>query len=134
MPFSYRCPHCGHESFISEQYAGQSGPCVACGRTVTIPLPDAPPPPRIGDDAVIRMLLPVGRSAWAIAAGYAGLFAVLAVPAPVALVLGLLAVRDLRKHREKHGWGRAVFGLVMGALFSLLLAAGLVAGMIGRFR
>ena len=32
------------------------------------------PTPRIGDDAGIRMLLPVGRSGWAIAAGYLGLF------------------------------------------------------------
>src|SRR3954471_11457956 len=40
-----------------------------------------PPPPRnpddIGQNAGIRMLLPVGRSGWAIAAGYLGLFSVL---------------------------------------------------------
>ncbi len=134
MPFSYTCPHCGHESFISEQYIGRSGPCAACGRIITVPPPGGTPPPQIGDDAVVRMLLPVGRSAWAIAAGYAGLFAVLFLPAPVALLLGLLAIRDLRKHPEKHGWGRAIFGLVMGTLFSLLLAFGLVAGLIDASR
>ena len=32
----------------------------------------APPRPAPGDDPVMRMLLPVGRSGWAIAAGYLG--------------------------------------------------------------
>jgi hypothetical protein len=68
-----------------------------------------------------RMLAPVGRSGLAIAAGYAGLFAVLVIPAPIALILGILAIIDIRKHPDKHGMGRAVFGLIMGILFSLPL-------------
>jgi len=67
------------------------------------------------------MLLPVGRSGLAIAAGYLGLFAVLLVPAPFALLLGGLAVRDIRRHPDKHGMGRAVFGIVMGVLGSIAL-------------
>jgi predicted acyltransferase len=70
----------------------------------------------------MRMILPVGRSGLAIAAGYAGLFAVLLVPAPLALLLGVLAARDLRRNPTKHGMGRAVFGIVMGALGSVALA------------
>jgi hypothetical protein len=35
--------------------------------------------------------------------------------------LGILAVIDLRKNPEKHGMGRAVFGLVIGALGTALL-------------
>lgn len=62
------------------------------------------------------MLLPVGRSGLAIAAGYAGLFALLVFPAPLALVLGLLAVRDLRLHPKKHGMGRAIHALIHGDL------------------
>ena len=76
----------------------------ACGRTITV-LPQGGPAADLGDNAAMRMLLPVGRSGWAIAAGYAGLFSVLFVPAPVALILAILAIRDLRRHREKHGWG-----------------------------
>jgi hypothetical protein len=75
----------------------------------------------------MRMLLPVGRSIWAIAAGYAGIFAVTVCLAPFALVLGLVAVRDLKLHPDKHGMGRAIFGIVMGALGTLALLAGLVA-------
>jgi hypothetical protein len=87
----------------------------------------------LGDNAAMRMLLPVGRSGWAIAAGYAGLFSVLFVPAPVALILAILAIRDLRRHREKHGMGRAIFGLVMGVFFSLGLAVALIAWIVDSF-
>jgi len=67
------------------------------------------------------MILPVGRSFLAIAAGYAGLFAVLIFPAPIALTLGILAVIDIKRHPEKHGMGRAVFALITRGLFSALL-------------
>ncbi len=40
---SFQCPTCGHESLVDLQYAGQSGPCVACGRLITIP--SSPPVP-----------------------------------------------------------------------------------------
>lgn len=69
----------------------------------------------------MRMLLPVGRSFWAIAAGYLGLLSILLVFAPFALITGILAILDIRKNPEKHGMGRAIFGVAMGAFFSLLL-------------
>ncbi len=37
MPFWFACPHCGLETLVTEQYAGQSGPCARCGRTVVVP-------------------------------------------------------------------------------------------------
>jgi hypothetical protein len=46
--------------------------------------------------------------------------------APVAILLGILAIRDLRKHPEKHGLGRAVFGLVMGSIVTLALIVWLI--------
>lgn len=73
------------------------------------------------------MMLPVGRSGLAIAAGYLGLFAILLLPAPFALITGLLAVRDLRRNPHQHGMGRAVFGIVTGAVFTLALVALLLA-------
>jgi hypothetical protein len=86
----------------------------------------------------MRMILPVGRSGLAIAAGYAGLFSILCFlapiafgyaglfsilcfPAPIALILGILAVIDIKRHPEKHGMGRAVFAMLTGGLFSALL-------------
>lgn len=81
------------------------------------------PPQAAGDDLLMRMVLPVGRSPWAIAAGYLGLFSLLFLPAPFALLTGILAVRDIRRNPHKHGMGRAVFGIVMGGLVSLLMVA-----------
>jgi hypothetical protein len=37
MPINYNCPHCGKQFTVADQYAGQSGPCAACGQTITIP-------------------------------------------------------------------------------------------------
>jgi hypothetical protein len=67
------------------------------------------------------MILPVGQSGWAIAAGYLGLFSVLGVFAPFALLTGILALRDIAADPRKHGKGRALFGIIMGALGTVLL-------------
>jgi Domain of unknown function (DUF4190) len=75
----------------------------------------------IGDDVGMRMLLPVGRSGWAIASGYLGLFSLICIPAPFALLTGILAIRDIRKNPKKHGMGRAIFGIIMGSLGTLFL-------------
>lgn len=90
------------------------------------PLPPLPLPQQsLGDDAGMRMLLPVGRSGWAIAAGYVGLISVLLVPAPVAIILSIIAIRSINKSKAtdhpKHGLGRAIFGLVMGILCTIAL-------------
>lgn len=84
------------------------------------PLPGPGRPYDPGQDAGMRMLIPVGRSGWAIAAGYAGLFSFIFIGAPFALVFGILGVREIRRSRltpnPKHGMGRAIFGILMGAL------------------
>ncbi len=38
MPIAYSCPSCGKQFTVADQYAGQSGPCAACGKPITIPL------------------------------------------------------------------------------------------------
>ncbi len=128
MSIAFTCPHCGLQTIVGEEYAGRSGPCARCGQMVTVPPLAGTPPPSadLGQDPMMRMIMPVGRSGLAIAAGYAGLFAVLMCPAPIAFALGILAIRDIKKHPEKHGMGRAIFGLVMGAIFTLALILFLV--------
>ncbi|RPH55856.1 DUF4190 domain-containing protein [bacterium] len=76
-----------------------------------------------GSDPVMRMIAPVGRSSWAIAAGYLGLFSLLLFPAPFAVATGLLALQDIRSDPDKHGKGRAIFALVLGTLGTLALIA-----------
>jgi len=101
------------------------------GGAPPLPLQGAPPlPPRGGDDigqnAGMRMLLPVGRSGLAIAAGYMGLFSVLVLPAPLAIILGILAIRDIKKHPEKHGLGRAWFAIIIGGIITALVIIGII--------
>jgi hypothetical protein len=67
------------------------------------------------------MLLPVGRSGWAIASGYLGLLSVLCVFAPFALLTGILAVMEIKRNPKKHGMGRAIFGIIMGTIFMVPL-------------
>ncbi|MBN2498179.1 MAG: DUF4339 domain-containing protein [Deltaproteobacteria bacterium] len=81
-----------------------------------------PPPPKgLGDDAAVRMLLPVGRTGLAITAGYLGLLSLTLFLAPVALLVSLIAAWDLKRRPGSHGWGRVIFGLVMGVLFTVVL-------------
>ncbi len=83
---------------------------------------------KVGAEA---LLIPVNVSAWAIAAGYLGLFALVILPAPLALVVGFVALRDLAKRPYKRGRGRAWFGVIVGAIgttvlgvFTILIATG----------
>jgi len=53
MPISFTCPHCGKQTNVADEYAGQAGPCSGCGQTITIPggagqtpFLAAPSPPR----------------------------------------------------------------------------------------
>lgn len=64
--------------------------------------------------------LPVGRSRWAVAAGYLGVLSLLAFPAPVAVAVGAVALRDLRRRPHLLGWARAVFAVVVGSVVSVL--------------
>jgi hypothetical protein len=79
-----------------------------------------------GHGAAMRAILPVDRSGWAIASGYLGLLSVLLVFAPFALFTGLVAVWDMQRNPERHGMGRAIFGILMGLLGTFALVALLV--------
>ena len=98
------------------------------------PSPPPPPPPQPDTHFFPRheaqqggpgahWALPIGRSGLAIAAGYLGLAALLLLPAPLAVFVGVLALRDLRANPDKKGKGRAMFGIVTGALGTIALLA-----------
>lgn len=91
-----KCPKCGAENQVGDTK------CSACGEGLSI-----------GDSALMRAIMPVGRSWWAIASGY---LALLVITAPFAVITGILAIRDIRRNPHKHGMGRAIFGIVFGGL------------------
>jgi len=80
-------------------------------------------PPGGLHDPSLRWVLPVGRSGFAIAAGYLGLLSVFLVTAPLAVAFGCVALWDISQHPGRLGRGRAIFGIVMGGLFSVLFLA-----------
>ena len=81
-----------------------------------------PPPPGVGDNAGMRLLLPVGRSGWAIAAGYCGLISLGCwLLAPAAILCGVMAIRDMKMHPERHGMGRVITGFVLGGIGTIFL-------------
>lgn len=77
-----------------------------------------------------RLLMPVGRPASAIIAGYCGLFSfvpMLGLPFQIAgIVCGFMALRALEKNPKLSGAGRAWFGIIIGILgliFSVFMMA-----------
>ena len=113
------CQNCGN------MVADDCRVCPTCGRP-PLRMGQAGAAPGLSEDPGMRLLLPVGRSVYAIVAGYLGLLSPLLLPAPLALLFGFLALRDMRQHPERHGMGRAIFGMVMGGIFTFGLAGMIV--------
>lgn len=40
MSFVFICPHCEHQSRIDNRFHGQTGPCVNCGKSITVERPE----------------------------------------------------------------------------------------------
>jgi hypothetical protein len=75
---------------------------------------------RRDDGGALNLLLPMApQSGFAIAAGYLGLFSFFMVTAPLAIIFGVLGLRDIKAHPEKRGVGRAITGIVLGSLCTL---------------
>ncbi len=111
---AFRCVRC--QEAMQPQHAQQGyGPYAP---------PIAQPPSRgLGDDAAMRLLLPVGRSGLAIVAGYLGIFSLFLPVGPIAILVAVLAIRDIKAHPEKHGMGRAIFAIIAGGIATLILLA-----------
>ena len=64
MPIAFTCPHCGVQTSVADEFAGQTGPCASCGKPVTIPpfggAPGyAPPAKKSGGPSVLVIVLVV---------------------------------------------------------------------------
>lgn len=103
--------------------------------SVASSLPSAPPPPlplppilrpqpvqpqNAGAiDPALGMLVPLGVDPMALIAGYVGLFSIVLVPAPVALLLGLMALGRLKADPKARGAVRAWFAVIAGVIGSI---------------
>jgi hypothetical protein len=68
MPIHFTCPHCGTETDVADEYAGQSGACASCGRSITVPpLAGTPRAASSGTSAVIAIVAVVVLAVVAVA-------------------------------------------------------------------
>ena len=116
-----QCPHCGETileiakkcKYCKEYLDGR----VPNNKGAT-PYSSGKAPSRMGDNAGMRLLLPVGTSGFAIASGYLGLLAFFWVPfAILAILFGVTGIIVIMLNKEKHGLGRSIFGIIMGIAF-----------------
>lgn len=92
MAIPFTCPHCGAQTNVDDRYAGQTGPCSHCGKSITIPFVAggaAPPPPRGGGSGLVIVAVVIG-----------GLFAFLAC-AGILIALLLPALQVARSAARK---------------------------------
>ena len=113
VPGSRFCTHCGKPLIAGDGF------CTACGARGPVAEKAI-----TAEDRAIGLVIPHKVSGLAVVAGYVGLVSLCAlIPSPIAILLGILAIRDLRKHPDKQGYGRAIFAIVAGIL---ALLAGLM--------
>lgn len=108
------CWNCGVKSPDNATF------CTGCGASLAGQ--QAPAQQTHHKQDPIGLLVPINLSPLAVIAGYLGLFSVLLIPAPFALLAGILAYRDINNNPKYGGKFRAIFGIVMGTLGSLGLA------------
>ena len=115
-----KCPFCG------EWVLAVARKCRHCEEYLDPELRDMMAAP----GGVERLVLPVGRPASAIAAGYLGLCSLLPFFGIIAIIVSLVALRTLRRNSNLHGRGRAWFGLIMGIVTTVLYAIPMTLGLI----
>lgn len=80
------------------------------------------PPVQPQRDRIAEFIVPINRSPLSIAAGYFALFSFpFLVPAPIALLLGILGLSDIAKHPNRAGKGRCWFAVIYGAIWTIAL-------------
>lgn len=89
--------------------------CVRCGAPQGLSK-------NTGDNFLMRMVVPVKVSGWAIAAGYLGLFSIMILPAPFALFCGIMGIRSIKQNPDLHGLPRSIFGIIFGLIGTLFIA------------
>lgn len=74
-------------------------------------------------DRGLEMVIPINRSGWSIAAGYVALFNIPFVfMAPIALILGIVGLKDIKKNPSRAGRGRCWFAVIYSIIAIVLFA------------
>lgn len=106
------CVKCGQKIDDESRF------CAACGARCDDEAPSYVAKEVDTTDKWVRAMIPVGRSGWAIAAGYCGLLSFIPGVSFLAIIFSTLALRNIRDYPELHGLGRVWTGFILGGLGS----------------
>ena len=140
------CPNCNRANAVNATNCAYCGtPFNSAGAVASNPFSDraaqnpqsefvpyAQPVHRnLEDEPALRYLIPIGRSIHAIIAGYLGLLSLaMCFLGPFAILFGVLAIIDIKKNPKKVGMVRAIVGIVLGVIGTLLLVGAIVASVV----
>jgi hypothetical protein len=82
MSIAFTCPSCGKAVVVEDHFAGQTGPCAACGKPISIPAPAGAPGTASGSGAVgvLAIVLGIGAAILMLCVGVGGLLYGLVMP------------------------------------------------------
>lgn len=100
MPIAYSCPHCGKQFSVAEQYAGQTGPCAACGKPITIPGSPLPPPTAYSSAPQAAAAVGMGGGLLVVAIGIIGMLIVCGGILAALLLPALQAAREAARRAQ----------------------------------
>lgn len=103
MAFYFTCPYCLQKTLVSEELSGQSGPCVSCGKQVTIPSPPRARAAHIApaEEAHAPSVVELRQRRWSPAVIKTAIFVAAAIPV-VLLSMWMLAptILQLKARRD----------------------------------
>jgi len=132
----FQCSHCGKEVEVQDAYAGSRGQCPGCGQEITVPqvgdpggvtMSGAGAPPPAGRPVPVsdRQTAPEKTSGMAIASLVCGLLGCLQITAILAIVFGLMGIRQVNRSEGRvGGMGLAIGGMILGVFLALVGGAG----------
>jgi sugar phosphate permease len=71
---------------------------------------------------LVSFIVPINTNWIAVLAGYLGLLSIILIPAPISVIVSLIALKKLKNNPGQYGKGRAWFGLIMGLIGTSVLA------------
>jgi uncharacterized protein DUF4190/zinc ribbon protein len=106
------CTHCGTEVSSNANF------CTACGIATSYK------PKSVNElEGELKYLLPMATPITAVIAGYLGLFSILFLPAPFAIIFGCIGLHQIKKSDDLYGKGRCWTGIILGSACTLLAVA-----------
>ena len=101
MPIPFHCPHCGTYTEVEDQYAGTSGPCATCGKTITVPTAVQPAAATAGQGGTAAAAAGISIVAIAAIAGSVLLAGVCVISILIALLLpAVQAAREAARRTQ----------------------------------